>query len=136
MTALSWYRLTSLTKNELLQPWARFVATLLVLAHQQNTRVQPDHIQGIKNHEADCLSRSDDGVIPSREAVCNRHSRLATCQICLLLHELLVTLAQLLGSNVTKEALVHKTTKLLTLGVDILPSGSRPRNLQSSLQPE
>ena len=135
-TALSWCRLTSLTKNELLQPWACFVATLLVLAHRQNTRVQPDHIQGIKNHEADCLSHSDDGVIPSWEAMCDRHSRLATCRICLLPCKLLVFLAQLLGSNVTEEALVQKTTKLLTLGVNILPSGSRPRNLQSSLQPE
>ena len=65
MTALSWCHLTSLTKNDLLQPGACFVATLLVLAHRQSTRVQPDHIQGIKNHEADCLSRSDNGVIPS-----------------------------------------------------------------------
>ena len=132
-TALSWCRLTSPTKNELLQPWACFVATLLVLACWQNTRVQPDHIQGIKNHEADCLSRSDNGVIPSWEAMYDHHSHLVTCQICLLQCELLVTLVQLLGSNVTEEALIQKTTKLLTLGVDILPSGSRPRNLQSSL---
>ena len=68
--------------------------------------------------------------------MCNCHSRLATCQICLLPCKLLVTLAQLLGSNVTEEALVQKMTRLLTLGVDILPSGLRPRNLQSSLQLE
>ena len=58
MTALSWCCLTSITKNELLEPWACLVATLLVFAHWQNTRVQPDHIQGIKNHKADYLSRS------------------------------------------------------------------------------
>ena len=129
ITALSWYHLTSLTKNELLQPWACFVATLLVFAHWQNTRVQPDHIQDIKNHEADCLSCSDDGVIPSWEAMCNHHSRLATCRICLLPRELLVTLPQLHGSKVTEEALIQKMIKLLTLGVDIFAKWLKTQEL-------
>ena len=51
------------------------------------------------------LSRSDNGVIPSWEAMCDRHSHLATCGICLLPCKLFVTLAQLLGSSATEEAL-------------------------------
>ena len=53
----------------------------------------------------------DDGVIPLWEAMCDHHSRLVTCWICLLPHELFVTLAQLLGSSVTEETLIQKTDK-------------------------
>ena len=64
-TALSCYHLTSFTKNELLQPWAHFIATLPVFAHQWNTWIQLDHIKGTNDSEPDHLTYVDSRVVPS-----------------------------------------------------------------------
>ena len=133
-TAVSWCRLTALTKNELLQPWARLVATFLAFARKQNMRIQPDWIEGAINNKADCLSRSDNGQVPRWEQVCLQHSQLAKCRICLLPPKLLSMIAGLLGSHLTKETLLKKAKELLTLEPVILPLSSRPRTLISTMQ--
>jgi hypothetical protein len=54
--ALSWMRLTAQTRDRYLQQLARFTSTLLVIASHHLTRVQPKHIPGDNNLEADTLS--------------------------------------------------------------------------------
>jgi hypothetical protein len=84
-TALSWMHVAARTINPELQQLARFASALLVQATRLLTCVQPSHIPGILNDEADTISRqSKDGRIPSWEHVMLQHSQLAKCRICLL----------------------------------------------------
>jgi hypothetical protein len=55
-SALSWMRFTAQTRDPRLQPLARFASLLLVAASRLLTRVQPKHIPGDDNLEADTLS--------------------------------------------------------------------------------
>jgi hypothetical protein len=55
-SVLSWMRLTAATRDPRLQPLAHLASTLLVIASQHLTRVQPRHIPGQLNFEADFLS--------------------------------------------------------------------------------
>jgi len=132
-SALSWCRLTTVMKDLTLQPWARLVATLLVFARTQNSRIQPEHIPGKDNVEADRLSRCDDGVVPSWDSVTKQNSRLRMCHLCLLPRSLLSALADLISSQLTEERLVERTTKLLTLEPVILSNGLPTKNLISTL---
>jgi hypothetical protein len=68
-SALSWLRITAQTCNPRFQPLARFASTLLVVASQYLTCVQPSHIPGKLNHKADYLSCSENGRVPSWERV-------------------------------------------------------------------
>jgi hypothetical protein len=63
-SVLSWMHLTAQTRDPRLQPLARFMSTLLVMAGRHLTRVQPNHIPGDDNFEADTLSQSENGQIP------------------------------------------------------------------------
>jgi hypothetical protein len=98
-----------------LQPLARFPSTLLVIASRHLTRVQPKHIPGDDNIEADFLSRTENGQIPSWEHVISQCSQLWTCRICLLLRELLSSLAWLVSSGLTAGTYKSLTIHLLTL---------------------
>jgi len=134
-TALSWMHVAATTPNPELQQLARFASALLVQAARLLTRVQPSHIPGILNDEADTLSRrSKDGRIPSWAHVMSQHSQLATCRICLLPPKLLLTLASLLSSPKIAVTFDSVTTDLLTLDLSFLPVGSTPCTLLSSLQ--
>jgi hypothetical protein len=132
-SALLWLRVTAQTRDPRLQPLARFASTLLVIASQHLTRVQPSHIQGIKNDEADFLSRSENGRVPSWARVIEQCSRLRPCRVCLLPPELLLSLAELISSGLTEDTYVSLTTRLLTLDFVTLPIGSVPKDLTSSL---
>jgi hypothetical protein len=135
-TCLSWTHVAATTPNPALQQLARFASALLVQAARLLTRVQPSHIPGINNEEADTLSRrSKSGQIPSWELVISQHSQLRTCRICLLPRKLLSTLAQTISSPQTEVTFDAVTTDLLTLDVDFLPAGSLAKDLTSSLQP-
>ena len=101
-SALSWMRLTASTRDPRLQPLARLVSTLLVIASQHLTRVQPRHIPGTMNIEAHYLSRSENGQIPSWDRVISQCSQLRTCQVCLLPRELLSSLAGLISFGLTE----------------------------------
>ena len=136
-TCLSWCRFTTVTKDPNLQSWARLVALFLLQLRGHNTRVQPKHIKGELNKEADTLSRSKNGRYPSWDAVINQHSQLEHCRICLLPRNLLSILSGMLLSPPTVEKLKDAVTKLLTLERVILPLGSRttwmfPSSLQNS----
>uniref|UniRef100_UPI002596FA89 hypothetical protein n=1 Tax=uncultured Marinobacter sp. TaxID=187379 RepID=UPI002596FA89 len=132
-SALSWMRLTAQTRDPRLQPLARITSTMLVMTSRHLTRVQPKHIPGDDNFEADTLSRSENGQVPSWERVISRCSRLQPCQICLLPRELLSSLAALISSGLTEGTYEGLTTHLLTLDFDTLPVGSTPLDLTSSL---
>jgi hypothetical protein len=132
-SALSWMHLTAQTRDPRLQPLARFTSTLLVMASRYLTRVQPNHIPGDDNFEADTLSRSENGQVPSWERVISRCSQLRPCRICLLPRELLSSLAGLISSGLTEGTYESLTTRLLTLDFDTLPAGSTPSDLTSSL---
>jgi hypothetical protein len=134
-SALSWMKVTATTRDPALQPLARFASALLIQARRHLTRVQPRHIPGPDNIEADALSRYQRGRLNSWADVTKRCSRLRTCRICLLPRELLLAIADLSSSRPiagTSEAL---TTSLLMLDLDFLPSGSNLSDIQSSLLP-
>jgi hypothetical protein len=132
-SALSWMKVTAQTRDPMFQPLARFASTLLVIASQHLTRVQPTHIPGKINHEADYLSRSENGRIPSWERVIEQCSRLRNCTICLLPRELLSSLAGLLSSGLKEDTYVTLTTRLLTLDYGTLPIGLASKGMTSSL---
>ena len=132
-SALSWLCVTASTRDPRFQPLCRFASTLLVIASQHLTCVQPCHIPGKENGEADFLSCSENGQIPSWERVIEQCSRLRTCQVCLLPRELLSSLADLISSGLTEGTYVQLTTRLLMLDFAISPLGSLPKGMTSSL---
>jgi hypothetical protein len=134
-SALSWLKVTAATRNPALQPLARFASALLIQASYVLTRVQPRHIPGKDNVEADALSRFTNGLFTSWADVIAQCSQLQTCKICLLPPELLVTLAELSSSTPIGDTYEERTTALLTLDLDFLPDGSNLRVIRSSLPP-
>jgi hypothetical protein len=132
-SALSWLKVTAATRNPALQPLARFASALLVQTSRVLTRVQPLHIPGKDNVEADALSRFQNGRLTSWADVIGRCSQLRTCKICLLPPELLVVLAELSSCKPIEGTFDKLTTELLTLDLDFLPAGSDLKVLRSSL---
>lgn len=124
-TALSWMSVASRTPDPFLQGLARLGAGLLVHAHRFLTLVQPLHIPGDQNGEADALSRPEDGTqtIPSLNCVIEQWPRLRNCQTYLLPLELLQIVAEVTSCRQTVESYDELTTKLLTLEVVTLDSG-------------
>jgi hypothetical protein len=114
-SALSWLCVTASTRDPRLQALCCFALTLLVITSQHLTRVQPRHIPGKLNHEADFLSRSENGRVPSWERVIEQCSQLWTCRLCLLPRELLSSLAGLISCGLTEATYGSLTTRLLTL---------------------
>jgi hypothetical protein len=119
-SALSWMRLTAQTRDPRLQPIAHITSTMLVMTSRHLTRVQPNHIPDDDNFEADTLSRSENGQVPSWERVISRCSWLQPCQICLLPRELLSSLAALISSGLTKGTYEGLTRRLLSLNFNTL----------------
>jgi hypothetical protein len=110
-SALSWLRVTASTRDHRFQPLCHFASTLLVIASQYLTRIQPCHIPGKDNHEADFLSRSKNGQVPSWERVIEHQcSQLQTCPVCLLPRELLSSLSKLISCRLTEDTYVSLTT--------------------------
>jgi hypothetical protein len=64
-SALSWLKLTATTTYTRLQPLACFTSALLIQAPRHLIRVQPCHIKGLLNVEADALSRFQNGRLRS-----------------------------------------------------------------------
>ncbi len=87
-SALSWLQVTAQTRDPQFQPLDRFASTLLVVASQHLTRVQPSHIPGKLNHQADFLSRSKNGQVPCGIALssnapnCNIAKYAYSCESC------------------------------------------------------
>jgi hypothetical protein len=133
--AVSWLHFTAITPNTDYRHVARVSSSFLVEAAKLTMRVQPQHIAGVKNPEADCLSRLKNGQhVPSWEAIIEECSPLGMCRISLLPSELLTTLASLISSEPIAESYEAVTTRLLTLDVVILPHGLRPEGMTSTLQ--
>ena len=134
-SAVSWLHFTAITPNSKYRHLARVASALLVAAANLTMRVQPQHIAGLKNGEADCLSRLKNGRnVPSWDAVIAECSQLGMCHICLLPSKLLTILASLISSEPIVATYEQVTTELLTLDVVILPLGLRPSTLTSTLQ--
>jgi hypothetical protein len=134
-SALSWLHYTATTRDPLLQPLARFASALLVQTRRLLTRVQPRHIPGPINIEADALSRFQNGRLTSWEDVIERCSLLKTCRICLLPRSLLSVLADLSSSRPIEGTYDELTTTLLTHELSFLPPGSNLKDIRSSLLP-
>jgi hypothetical protein len=132
-SALSWMKLAASTRDPRLQPLARLASTFLVIASQHLTRVQPRHIPGKLNIEADYLSRSENGQTPSWDRVIAQCSRLWTFQVCLLPRKLLSSLAGLILPGLTKDTYVSLATRLLTLDFVTLPVGLATKGMTSTL---
>jgi hypothetical protein len=112
-STLSWMRLTAQTCDPHLQPLACITSTMLVMTRRCPIRIQPKHIPGNVNFEADTLSRSKNGQVPSWERVISQCSRLQPCQICLLPRKLLSSLAVLISLGLTEGTYQGLTTHLL-----------------------
>jgi hypothetical protein len=134
-SALSWLHYTATTRDPLLQPLARFASALLIQSRRSLTRVQPCHISGVTNIEADALSRFQNGRLTSWQDVIERCSPLKTCKICLLPRSLLSVLVDLSSSRPIEGTFDALTTTLLTHELDFLPHGSNLKAIRSSLLP-
>jgi hypothetical protein len=72
-TCLSWTHVATTTPDPELQQMAHFASPLLVQAVRQLMRVQPSHLAGILNEEADTLSRClKSGQVPCSTPSCGR----------------------------------------------------------------
>jgi hypothetical protein len=123
-SAVTWLHFTANTPNSEYRHLARVKSALLVAAAKLTMRVQPQHIAGLKNGEADCLSRLKNGrKVPSWDAVIAECSQLGMCHICLLPSKLLTILASLISLEPIVDTYEQVTTELFTLNVVILPFG-------------
>jgi hypothetical protein len=132
-SAIAWIKVAGEAQDPGIRRLARLASALLIHACALTTLFQTTHVPGKLNDEADCLSRLVRGSIPSWDYVITPCSRLSTCRICLLPPELVSTLAEILLSPPIGATYEEITTRLLTLEVVILPDGSRPQGLQSTL---
>ena len=132
-SAISWLRVAGKVRDPGTRRLARLASALLVRACSLTTLFQSCHIPGKQNDEADCLSRLVRQLTPSWDYVITQCSRLLTCRICLLPPELLSTLAEIHSSPLTEATYDDVTTQLLILEPVILPLGSRPPDLQSTI---
>jgi hypothetical protein len=132
-SAIAWMRIAGRVRDPGIRRLARLASAFLVQSCALTTLFQMQHIPGKENDEADCLSRLVSGSVPSWDYVTTQCSRLQTCRICLLPHELLFEIAEIFLSPLTEVTYEEKTIQLLTLELDILPIGSRPPGLQSTI---
>jgi hypothetical protein len=132
-SAISWLRTAGKCQDPAIRRLAHLASALLVRACSLTTLFQSRHIPGIQNDEADCLSCLVKGSIPSWDYVITRCSQLETCRICLLPPELLSVIAETLSSPPIEATYKDVTTQLLKLELVILPLGSRPPGLQSTI---
>jgi hypothetical protein len=132
-SAISWLRTAGKCQDPGVRRLARLASSLLIRACTLTTLFQSCHIPGKQNDEADCLSRLVQKSVPSWDYVTTLCSRLQTCRICLLPPELLSTAAAILLSPPTEDTYEDVTTSLLKLELLILPLGSRPLGLQSTI---
>jgi hypothetical protein len=134
-SAIAWIKVAGKAQDPGTRRLARLASALIIHACALTTLFQTNHIPGVENDEADCLSRLVRGSVPSWDFVTDLWPRLATCRICLLPPELLSTLASTLLSPLIEGTYEQTTTRLLTLELVILPDGLRPPTLQSTLSP-
>jgi hypothetical protein len=132
-SAISWLRTAGRCQDPGVRRLARLASAFLVRACSLTTLFQSLHIPGKQNDEADCLSRLVRELIPSWDYVITRCSQLLTCRICLLPPELLSVIAEILLSPPIEETYEDVTMRLLSLELVILPLGSRPPGLQSTI---
>ncbi len=132
-SAISWLRTAGKCQDQGVRRLARLASAFLVRACSLTTLFQSCHIPGKQNDEADCLSRLVNKLIPSWDYVTTLCSQLQTCRICLLPPELLSTIATLLSSPPIEDTYEDVTMQLLNLELIILPFGSRPPGLQSTI---
>jgi hypothetical protein len=134
-SAIAWTRSAGKCPDPGVRRLARLASALLVRACPLTTLFLTEHIPGKENDEADCLSRLVNKSVPSWDYVTKLCSRLEPCRICLLPPELLSTLAEILSNPLTEVTYENVTTRLLMLELVILPVGSRPSALQSTISP-
>jgi hypothetical protein len=136
-TALAWMSLASRTPDPLLQGLARLGSALLVHANRLLTKVDPVHIAGVQNREADALSRPMEKAatqeLESLTSVFNECSRLQTCQVYLLPSPLLRTIASICSGQPIEGTYDELTTNLLTLEERGSPLGADLSGLQSTI---
>jgi hypothetical protein len=132
-SATSWMRAAGRCQDEGILCLARLTSALLVRACLLTALFNTCQVPGMQNNKADCLSRLVNKSVPSWDYVTMQCSRLATCRLCLLTPELLSTLAKHLLSPLTEGTYEDVTTRLLTLELVILPLGSKPPALQSTM---
>ena len=132
-TALSWLKHAATSDNSSVRYWARLASALLVDIASHHATLTADHIQGKLNTGADILSRLVNGSAPTWAYVTSQCSALATTRIYLLPSRLFSILADIVSSTWT-EALSEKAMiELRTLEPTILPLGSMPGALVSTI---
>ncbi len=134
-TALSWMSLASRTPDPLLQGLARLGAAFLVHAHRLLTLVDPLHIAGAQNGEADALSRPlpKSSILQPLDSVISEWSRLQTCRTYLLPTKLLTVIASICSSTQIEETYDEVTTDLLTLELVGLSIGANLSEFTSTI---
>ena len=136
MSALAWMATAARTPDPFLQGLARLGSAFLVAFARLLKKVDPTHFAGVKNIEADALSRPKEkhsDAVPSLESVIKQWYLLQMCRICLLPSELLSTIARITSSGKIEESYEEITTQLLTLDVTFLPVGVKKWDSDSTI---
>jgi len=135
-SALAWMSLAARTPDPLLQGLARLGSAFLVACARLLTKVDPLHLPGEQNVEADALSRPQhEGSLQilSLQSVIDQWCPLQTCRICLLPSELLRTIAHVTSSAKIEDPYEEITTRLLTLGLNFSSTGVQTWDLTSTI---
>jgi len=135
-SALSWLRYASRTKRPPVRRLAHLLTDFLSQPFSATSlQIQPRHIQGVSNVEADHLSRFEKS--PSWANVTASCPKLRPLRVCLIPPELLSVLASTFSEQPTEASSETATTALWTIAPPRFVNGSaRPADTTTSVVPK
>jgi len=126
-SALSWMFHASRSRSIPVCQLSQLFSALLLQFQTPPCKVLGSHLPGIRNDEADCLSRpiyNANGEICSWASAINQWPQLEGCRICLIPSDLMQLLASVTSKNLTADQFDEVTIKLSLLEPVILSPGA------------